>query len=632
MYRKDFTQLTGPELNKLANAFNRLRSNGLILQWVNLHETFFDNGIHWGPAFLPWHRYFLRTVEKELQEFDQSVTLPYWDWTRSDSDNLDSEPWKSFFGGRPVNQNAPITGGRFNHWGFTRLPSPRGTLPDLNQVIGELRPAQASFYGFRAIEYGSHLPGHTWTGGHMATGQSPLDPLFYLHHCNIDRLWAIWQQNNPNATQYSTRTGHPRDRNNANSAVPLNSTMRAVPPDIVGATPNNMLDHTQLGYRYDRDILLEIAWREPLKQPPSHGKLLTGDPRSSDLFVRTYPNDLGKIPRPINAYWQSPDIWVRNNPPNVSGENPNNGHEAPIIGAKNYVYVRVRNRGTTRADNVSVEAFRCDPGTSMVWPDDFQTMCVLPFTGVIEPGASAMLGPFIWIPTLKEHECLIAVATSPDDPTAAWMFPKKIPHHPLVLFDNNVGLRNIRDIRIAWGGRDISRIVMRGGLQPSVNSLQLDAKALPGDTKLKLRVANSIIENATRLTNLNVIGSKARNFANLEMKGGTKAVIDNFNLVARERKSVRLEVDFPLHAQHEKRYPLVVSQIQGGELAGGFNFEFSAIKKNAANYFYGNRRSRQLHTFNCPHLSKALPRNIQPFQTVDEGIARGYKRCRFCLT
>jgi hypothetical protein len=27
----------------------------------------------------------------------------------------------------------------------------------------------------------------------MAGDFSPNDPLFWLHHANVDRLWAIWQ-------------------------------------------------------------------------------------------------------------------------------------------------------------------------------------------------------------------------------------------------------------------------------------------------------------------------------------------------------------------------------------------------------------------------------------------------------
>jgi tyrosinase len=38
------------------------------------------------------------------------------------------------------------------------------------------------------------------SGGHMGRlAVSAFDPVFWLHHCNIDRLWAIWQALNPNS-------------------------------------------------------------------------------------------------------------------------------------------------------------------------------------------------------------------------------------------------------------------------------------------------------------------------------------------------------------------------------------------------------------------------------------------------
>ncbi|MBE3049604.1 tyrosinase family protein [Candidatus Bathyarchaeota archaeon] len=36
------------------------------------------------------------------------------------------------------------------------------------------------------------------SGGHMSSlDVSAMDPIFWLHHCNVDRLWAIWQDLNP---------------------------------------------------------------------------------------------------------------------------------------------------------------------------------------------------------------------------------------------------------------------------------------------------------------------------------------------------------------------------------------------------------------------------------------------------
>ena len=41
------------------------------------------NAAHSGPAFLPWHRYFLITLENLLRRAldDDDFRLPYWDWS-----------------------------------------------------------------------------------------------------------------------------------------------------------------------------------------------------------------------------------------------------------------------------------------------------------------------------------------------------------------------------------------------------------------------------------------------------------------------------------------------------------------------------------------------------------------------
>ncbi len=38
---------------------------------------------------------------------------------------------------------------------------------------------------------------HVWVGGDMGPATSPNDPVFYLNHCNVDRIWAAWQARFP---------------------------------------------------------------------------------------------------------------------------------------------------------------------------------------------------------------------------------------------------------------------------------------------------------------------------------------------------------------------------------------------------------------------------------------------------
>ncbi|MEU2074968.1 tyrosinase family protein [Streptomyces sp. NPDC013489] len=39
-----------------------------------------------------------------------------------------------------------------------------------------------------------HNQVHAWIGGDMSPASSPNDPVFFLHHCNVDRIWESWLQ------------------------------------------------------------------------------------------------------------------------------------------------------------------------------------------------------------------------------------------------------------------------------------------------------------------------------------------------------------------------------------------------------------------------------------------------------
>ena len=261
--RKNFTDLTPTELNRLADALNELYDDGLVTQFANLHNDSWDH-IHWEPQFLPWHRYFILRFEQALQAVDARITLPFWDWTRADSQNLDNGVWLTFFGGRAN------TGGRFDHWNLTRESSPVGDLPTVAEVAAALD--EGSYTSFRqAVEPGEvHVAAHRWVGEDMFSGHSPRDPLFYLHHCNVDRIWAIWQLNNAGLNQYDT-TAITSDGNSPGAPVAVDQ------PMVGGATPGSMLDHRAIGIRYPQDDALAVV----------RPGILTGDPIGVQLLTTT---------------------------------------------------------------------------------------------------------------------------------------------------------------------------------------------------------------------------------------------------------------------------------------------------------------------------------------------------------
>jgi tyrosinase len=184
------------------------------------------NAAHSGPAFLPWHRYFLITLEGFLQQAvnDTTFRIPYWDWTTdaalpnpSTSPLWDLTNLGQFIGpGWPVRLAMnPVTGGlQVVNRPLQRSLGASGALPTREQVRAVIRDQTM----YDMPPFNSSAPGgvrnpvegwigtarlhnsvHVWVGGDMQRSSSPNDPVFFLHHCHVDRIWAAWQERHPGA-------------------------------------------------------------------------------------------------------------------------------------------------------------------------------------------------------------------------------------------------------------------------------------------------------------------------------------------------------------------------------------------------------------------------------------------------
>lgn len=197
---------------------------------------------HENPGFLPWHREFLRRVEVELRisTGKPDYTLPYWDWTDRNYDNYlfsanfmggNGDPKDSYvvqegaFGKKAgvfkvtyqSEYDNPEGGNLYlqRHFGSTPFAK---SLPNTNDVIQALKIPVYDLYpwnaeaipetsfrqfleGFRPVRGVTpttvagrmHGQVHIFVGGHLLSDASPNDPLFFLHHCNVDRIFAEWQ-------------------------------------------------------------------------------------------------------------------------------------------------------------------------------------------------------------------------------------------------------------------------------------------------------------------------------------------------------------------------------------------------------------------------------------------------------
>ncbi len=146
------------------------------LYWVDVHKQACPHRL---PYFLAWHRGFLRRFEIQLRRISgrADLVLPYWDYYRDPrlpvEFNDDASPlWRPNRVGDNV--AAALTLDPFDD---RLIRFPRGRTDAFEPVL----------------ETAPHNPVHNLIGGAMANVSiSPLDPVFWVHHANIDRLWVAW--------------------------------------------------------------------------------------------------------------------------------------------------------------------------------------------------------------------------------------------------------------------------------------------------------------------------------------------------------------------------------------------------------------------------------------------------------
>lgn len=176
--------------------------------------------------------------------------------------------------------------------------------------------------------------------------------------------------------------------------------------------------------------------------------LYGGDPPDVDVYIDDGRD--GEYDYQRN-FWNSTDIWNR------YSDDGGTDHQVPVLDTTNYLYVRLRNRGSQRAENVDVRGFKCRPGAGLVWPDDWTPLATAELTDTaVDAGGETVVGPFEWTPTEAGHECLLFVADDADDPSNVdpddGTVTGSIPHWRLVPNDNNIGQRNVSP-EAGGGGR-----------------------------------------------------------------------------------------------------------------------------------------------------------------------------------
>ncbi|KAK6850538.1 monooxygenase [Apiospora arundinis] len=190
-------------------------------------HTNLDKTIHSVAMFLPWHRLFVQVYEESLRNCGYTGPMAYWDWTLDTADVSKAPVWDAVmaFGGngnpaidpmgRDTSKKCLVDGPLKNfevaytmkglnphcltrNWN-SGIEAPGNMLADAytKEVIDGIS-ALSNYKDFRyKLEGGPHGAIHSAVGGDMSPATSPNDPIFFLHHAQIDRLWTQWQQENP---------------------------------------------------------------------------------------------------------------------------------------------------------------------------------------------------------------------------------------------------------------------------------------------------------------------------------------------------------------------------------------------------------------------------------------------------
>ena len=204
--RKNANKLTQEERDRFINALailNMTFDNYEVYQ--EIHSIAFGQA-HGGPAFLAWHRIYILRLERELQAIDPSVALHYWRFDEAAPNVFHND----FMGGPPISGFADFSSSNpLATWtigvlsNILRSPNftPAASPTTLGFLISEAATLNLGGTGnlyanFRSMEGNPHNPAHSTAFGSgwiRSLSTAVRDPIFFLLHGNVDRLWAKWQ-------------------------------------------------------------------------------------------------------------------------------------------------------------------------------------------------------------------------------------------------------------------------------------------------------------------------------------------------------------------------------------------------------------------------------------------------------
>lgn len=260
-----------PDVEALRRAIPLMRRSGAWETQVALHADMY-NRQHSTWRFLPWHRLQLVRFEQIVARVSGKAdfALPYWDWSR--------DPFPPLFFDDPV-------------FAMPGRAAPRGLVMDSRWFTGKLDDPFDTFFGAPrqggarylsgSAEWSGHNLMHGFVGGDMNDlPRAPNDPIFWLHHANVDRSWTLWRARNP-------REPYSQAWSQEVLAGLVDADGRPAPPATAGSTVNTRA----FGYDYPRD--------RALSRPAARPRSTRSDRRERHAWTgRVWARNLGVVEIP----------------------------------------------------------------------------------------------------------------------------------------------------------------------------------------------------------------------------------------------------------------------------------------------------------------------------------------------
>jgi tyrosinase len=208
----------------------------------SVQKKFWNKCQHGTWFFLPWHRMYLGFFEQIVRAAVVKLggpadwTLPYWNY--SDISNANARILPPAFRQQKLPDGSPnplfeieglniLRAPGINAGNAALIPPDDVSLsncltesffsPEMDITVGDLGfggPAtgpnhDAQVFGQKSVENAPHNAIHVDVGGEWTQGAktlrgwminpdtAALDPIFWLHHANIDRLWSVWNGISP---------------------------------------------------------------------------------------------------------------------------------------------------------------------------------------------------------------------------------------------------------------------------------------------------------------------------------------------------------------------------------------------------------------------------------------------------